>query len=71
MAEEIKKAKKSKINIRANEDFSNKSLYYNKSANPDDLLEISSGLITDYNNNDTSKLLEYSARLNSHINNFT
>ncbi|TDM18897.1 hypothetical protein [Macrococcoides caseolyticum] len=34
-----------------------------------DLLEISSCLITDYNNNDTSKLLEYSARLNSHVNN--
>ncbi len=35
----------------------------------DKLLEISSSLITDYNNEDTSKLPEYSARLLSYINN--
>lgn len=34
-----------------------------------ELIEIASSLITDYKNEDASKLLEYAARLIGHVNN--
>ncbi|PKE16422.1 hypothetical protein [Macrococcoides caseolyticum] len=84
LAEEIKRARKTKANkacIRNTiNQYGSHQQMHDKNGDlmmshsvtkkrSDKLLEISSSLITDYNNEDTSKLPEYSARLLSYINN--